>query len=100
MGGGTAHFMDENFDTGEIIECRHFVIDSKMVNRDLVNLTYEKLFVLFMDIVNRILKQEKIEGRKQDKGRYFGLRELEEGKLIGKNESAEDILRWIADRLA
>jgi len=30
--GVTAHYMDNNFDTGAIIECKHFPINDKIVN--------------------------------------------------------------------
>lgn len=53
--GVTAHFMDENFDTGGIIECRRFPISCDILNVELVRMTHVKLFELFQDVVNRLL---------------------------------------------
>mgnify|MGYP006990209185 CR=1 FL=1 len=38
--------MDEQFDTGAIIESVKFPIDKKIINKDLVQITHEKLSVL------------------------------------------------------
>ncbi len=93
--GVTAHYMDEEFDTGAIIQCNRFSIDANIVNKDLVTLTHERLFALFKDIVNRILDGERFIGEEQTEGRYFSLHELEDSKLINPNESAEQINRKI-----
>ena len=52
--GVTAHYMEEEFDTGNIIECRRFPIETGIINKDLVRLTHEKLYLLFHDIVLQI----------------------------------------------
>lgn len=93
--GVTAHYMDEEFDTGEIIECRRFSIDDNIVNKDLVRITHEQLFLLFKDITNRILNGELLKREKQAEGRYFSIRELEDSKLILQDESTEHINRKI-----
>ena len=93
--GVTAHYMDEAFDTGEIIECRHFSIADDIVNKDLVRITHEQLFWLFKDTIDKILCGEKFERRKQAEGRYFSIRDLENSKLIHQDDSVEQINRKI-----
>ena len=83
--------MDEEFDTGKIIECRHFSIDSNIVNKDLVNITHKNLFNLFKDIINQIREKKELEAVLQKNGRYFSLKELESMKLIQENEQVEEI---------
>lgn len=93
--GVTSHYMDEEFDTGAIIECRHFPIDSQIVNKDLVNITHEKLAILFKDTINQILEGKLLKGKKQSQGRYYSIKKIEESKLINDTDTEEEILRKI-----
>ena len=93
--GVTAHYMDEEFDTGPIIECRHFPISKDIVNKDLVRMTHEQLYKLFVDIVMKIVDEEMLETKEQTDGNYFSLQQLEESKLIDSNDRIEDIDRKI-----
>lgn len=93
--GVTAHYMDEKFDTGEIIECRHFSIDDNIVNKDLVLRTHQELFVLFQDIFKRMLTREHFKAQKQGNGHYYGLQELEAAKQINSEDTIEIIDRKI-----
>lgn len=89
--GVTAHYMDEEFDTGAIIECRRFQIGDGVVNKDLVELAHEQLFLLFKDVMDKLLDGEELNGEVQKEGRYFGLKELERKKLICEDDSIESI---------
>lgn len=93
--GVTAHYMDEEFDTGAIIECRYFSIDGKILNKDLVRMAHEELAMLFEDVMGKIFSGEELEKKKQGHGRYFSLKELEESKLIRNDEDNSDIDRKI-----
>ncbi len=93
--GVTAHYMDKEFDTGEIIECRKFKIDENILNIDLVRITHEHLYQLFVDIMQQIISGNELERSKQNEGRYFSLYELEQSKLIQPCESIDDIDRKI-----
>lgn len=66
--GVTAHYMDGEFDTGPIIECRRFSIDSNIVNQDLVKMAHAHLFELFQDTMDRLLCGEVPKGTKQEGG--------------------------------
>ncbi len=93
--GVTAHFMDKEFDTGAIIECRRFSISNEIINKDLVQIAHQQLFLLFKDIVNMILENKIFFAVLQQDGRYFGLKELENQKQICEKDSIEEIDRKI-----
>jgi methionyl-tRNA formyltransferase len=93
--GVTAHFMDVEFDTGPIIECRRFKINDAIVNTDLVKIAHERLYLLFKDILDQIEEGRKLESVIQKEGRYFSLADLESKKLILDSDSVEDIDRKI-----
>lgn len=93
--GVTAHYMDATFDTGEIIECRHFPIEDNIVNKDLVLRTHQELFALFCDIFDRMMNMEHFQTQKQGEGMYYSLRELEESKFITPEDTTEIIDRKI-----
>lgn len=93
--GVTAHYMEEEFDKGPIIECRRFEIDEHIVNKDLVKFTHEQLAILFEDIVDQILNGDILKGKEQENGRYFSLQELEASKMIDMEADEEDIRRKI-----
>lgn len=93
--GVTAHFMDEEFDTGEIIECRRFKISEDILNIDLVKMTHEHLYQLFTDIIQQIINGVALKKEEQEEGRYFSLCELERNKLVQPDESIDEIDRKI-----
>ena len=93
--GVTAHYMDETFDTGDIICCEKFPLPKDIVNRELVHLAHMKTFELFKKIVTRILNGDIPKSTPQAAGTYYGLKDLERGKYIGEHESAETIERKI-----
>lgn len=93
--GVTAHYMDTTFDTGDIIECRHFPIEDNIISKDLVLRTHQELFVLFRDIFERMLNREHFKTQKQDEGQYFSLQSLETLKNITDEDTTESIDRKI-----
>ncbi len=93
--GVTAHYMDETFDTGNIICCDRFPLPPNIVNRELVHLAHIKNFELFKKILDKILNGEILENTAQTSGNYYSLKELEAGKYILEGDSAEIIKRKI-----
>lgn len=93
--GVTVHYMDEEFDTGDIIECQHFKIGQEMVNADLVKYTHEQLFLLFKKTVDGILDGKQLLGEKQQEGRYHSIKEIESKKIITKDDTRDEIERKI-----
>lgn len=93
--GVTAHYMDETFDTGNIICCDRFPIPKNIVNRELVHMAHLKNFELFKKILNKILDDDTLENVAQTSGQYYSLKDLEEGKYIKEHDSTEMIKRKI-----
>ena len=93
--GVTAHWMDSTFDTGHIIQCSRFSIPANIVNCDLVQMAHEHLYGLFCVIIDRILAGDKLPEMTQSEGRYFGLADMESGKIIKIEDSPELIARKI-----
>lgn len=69
--GGTIHYMDEEFDTGEIIEVAKFPILEEDTAGDLTEKTHQVLFDLFRKYVPRFLSGEKIPSFPQREGIYY-----------------------------
>lgn len=93
--GVTAHFMDEEFDTGDVIECRKFPVPDDAVNKDLVEKTHQQLFLLFRDILLKMMTGETLVSKRQGEGTYYSMDELEDTKQVRDSESDEEINRKI-----
>lgn len=95
--GGTAHLIDENFDTGPIIKIKKFKINSKKESAySLEFKTQKNLYLLFKEIINDIELGKKIKANQQNKkGVYVSKRELEDLKKITPKDSLEIIRRKI-----
>ena len=93
--GVTAHYMDEKFDTGNIIECRRFDVPADVLSSDLVKMTHENLFVLFSDVLSRIMRGEELPSQAQREGRYVSFMQMEKAKNILPEDDEESISRKI-----
>lgn len=70
--GATLHYMDEAFDTGDIIEVRRFPILDHYTAGDLSFASRRLLASLFQDYLPRFVNGESIKGYKQEAGgRYY-----------------------------
>lgn len=56
--GATIHWMDENFDTGPIIECQRFDIEKKHTAEDLVRISHDILENLFRKYIPMLFRGE------------------------------------------
>lgn len=93
--GVTAHYMDEEFDTGAIIRCDRFPIPPDIVNRDLVVLAHQKLLDTFKGVLDDLLCGKELLCRQQGEGRYFSKEDLEKGKYISSDDTDEMIKKKI-----
>ena len=91
--GVTAHQLVDELDAGDIIEDIRFPINAQnMLGTDIERITQTKLFDLFINVFERLLRSEKLEGRKQ-----FGeigvhtRNELKKLKEITINDKSEDV---------
>ena len=97
--GVSAHFIDEGFDTGDIIKVNRFKIKSdKETALSLEAKTQIKLLVLFDQIINMLLSEKKIPRIKQlkTKGKYFSKKDFEKLREINSNDSIKMINRKIS----
>jgi methionyl-tRNA formyltransferase len=89
--GVSAHFVDEHFDTGEVIKVNRFEIDPNIYVKELEAISQTKLYELFTEIIDKILNNEKLQSKSQGKGKYINIEELEEAKKIDFNIKKEEI---------
>jgi methionyl-tRNA formyltransferase len=75
--GATAHYMDADFDTGEIIETERFPIEAGHTAGDLVRLAHRTLAGLFKRHVPALLRG-KVPSTAQGDGRYFRRRSIDD----------------------
>ena len=90
----TAHYIDEQIDTGDIIRLKSFPIckDTETA-QSLENTSQHKLFELFVDVVSEVLKRNSLLKAKPNKGGlYISRAQMEEMKEI---KEGDDVSRKI-----
>lgn len=86
--GVSAHFVDKNFDTGDIIEIMKFPIKPNTETAfSLEKKSQVILFELFKKIINLIRKGKKLTRNPQKNGRYFFKKDFEKIRKINFNDS-------------
>jgi methionyl-tRNA formyltransferase len=94
--GAAAHFVDESFDTGGIIDVRHFDIDASHETAfSLEQKTQEVLFEMFKNAMDSVKRDRKFAGKPQGKGRYISKDDFERLRRIQPDDSAETIARKV-----
>ena len=97
--GCSAHFVDETFDTGDIIKSIKFSIRNIDTVYSLTKLSHTYMLTLFKDVLNIIIHNKKtpefIPRTKQSKGRYISKKDLDLLREIKTNDSHEEIDRKI-----
>lgn len=93
--GVTAHFMDEEYDTGDIIMCKRYSLDKNIVNIELVKSAHMYLFELFREVIDIILEGKELSGEKQSGGKYYNISNIENEKLVRDIDNTEQIDRKI-----
>jgi len=94
--GVTAHFVDESFDAGDIIKVKKFGINPKEINAfDLVEKSHYELFELFKEVIDDLLKENKLPRIPQEKGSYNSKEDFEKLRKIKPSDSYEEIERKI-----
>lgn len=95
--GVTAHFVNEKFDEGEIIEISKFRIDPKSISvKELEEQTQKKALELTVELLRRFELGESFTSHPQEgRGRYYSLADFEEAKRINQTDSYELIDRKI-----
>lgn len=91
----TAHHMDENLDTGDIILRRDFPIDShRLTVLELERLSRHELFELFKDVISIVVSGKPLPRKAQTNTCYISRSEQQRMKLIDiNNDSADEVDR-------
>ena len=94
--GVSAHFVDETFDSGDIIKVRRFNINPKEETAfSLEQKSQDHLLKLFKEIIDLACTNAALPRTPQSKGRYINRKEFEELKKIKPSDTIEQIKRKI-----
>lgn len=92
--GVSAHFVDEQIDTGDLVEVERFPIDpdtATALSLDL--LTQPRLFELFRRVMDRLLAGEELPRTPQGQGRYVSFEEFQELRRVRPGDDVGRKLR-------
>lgn len=92
--GVSCHFVDESFDTGDIVAVERFPIDADTVTALSLDIESQKrLLGLFEQVVGRALRGEQLPRSPQGDGRYVSREELEQLRRVQPGDDLERKLR-------
>jgi methionyl-tRNA formyltransferase len=94
--GVSAHFVDESFDTGDLVEVRRFPIDPVAETAWSLDLrSQEVLLSVFEGVVDALLAGGELPREPQGEGRYVSREDLEEMRRVPADADAEEVERRI-----
>lgn len=95
--GVTAHYVNERFDEGEIIEIRRFPIDSKKISvQELEEEAQKNAYELIIDLIERWTKEGRLPSHPQPSGgRYYSYADFESAKKVMVTDSSDEVIRKI-----
>jgi methionyl-tRNA formyltransferase len=92
--GVSCHFMDERFDTGDLVEVERFPIDADAHTAFSLDLqSGERLVALFGRVIDRVLAGEQLPRTPQGEGRYISRDEFERLRVVGPGDDLDRKLR-------
>jgi methionyl-tRNA formyltransferase len=92
--GVSCHFVDESFDTGDVVEVVRFPIDQHAETAFSLDLrSQERLLELFQRVMARALAGEELPREPQGDGRYVDRAEFESLRLVRPGDDLERKLR-------
>ena len=92
--GVSCHFVDEHFDTGDLVEVERFPIDQDAETAFSLDLkSQEHLLALFERVLQRVLDGEQLPRAPQGDGRYVSRAEFEELRVVRPGDDLERKLR-------
>jgi methionyl-tRNA formyltransferase len=94
--GVSCHFVDEHFDTGDLVEVERFPLDAANATAFSLDLaSQERLLALFQRVMTRALAGEELPRTPQGEGRYVTREEFEELRRVRPGDDIERKLRAI-----
>ena len=92
--GVSCHFVDERFDTGDLVEVERFAIDAEAETAFSLDLaSQERLLALFQRVMGRALAGDELAREPQGEGRYVTRAEFEELRRVRRGDDLERKLR-------
>jgi methionyl-tRNA formyltransferase len=92
--GVSCHFVDADFDTGDLVEVERFSIDPDTATALSVDIdSQERLFRLFDRVMSRVLAGEDLPRTPQGPGRYVSREEFESLRRVRPGDDVERKLR-------
>jgi methionyl-tRNA formyltransferase len=92
--GVSCHFVDENFDTGDLVEVERFPIDPDSATAFSLDLeSQERLFGLFQRVMGTAMSGEELPRRPQGPGRYVDSEEFERLRRVRPGDDLDRKLR-------
>jgi methionyl-tRNA formyltransferase len=92
--GVSCHFMDEHFDTGDLVEVERFPIDPDAHTAFSLDIeSGERLLSLFGRVIDRVLAGEELPRTPQGEGRYISRDEFERLRVVGLGDDLDRKLR-------
>jgi methionyl-tRNA formyltransferase len=92
--GASCHFVDESFDTGDLVEVARFPIDPAAHTAFSLDLeTGEHLVALFRRVMERALAGEELPRRPQGEGRYVSREDLEQLRVVRPGDAVDRKVR-------
>jgi methionyl-tRNA formyltransferase len=92
--GVSCHFVDERFDTGDLVEVERFPIDPEAETAFSLDLrSQERLLALFQRVMGRALAGEELPREPQREGRYVDRAEFEALRIVRPGDDVERKLR-------
>jgi methionyl-tRNA formyltransferase len=90
--GVTCHFVDESFDTGDIIKQNRFDINPmEETAKSLQQKSHNKALELFKEVIDEVLEAGNLKGAAQKEGRDHSKEEFESLRRIKIDDSADEI---------
>jgi len=94
--GVTCHFIDKEFDSGDIIKVNKFDVDLKNeTSFSLEQKSQVHLLELFKNIIKLIFEGNDLPRKKQDNGKYFSQKDFERLRQVNENDSEKTIAKKI-----
>ena len=92
--GVSCHFVDADFDTGDLVQVDRFPIDPERATAlSLDLLSQRRLLDLFEQVLARVLAGEELPREPQGEGRYFSRKDLERLRVVRTGDDVERKLR-------
>jgi methionyl-tRNA formyltransferase len=92
--GVSCHFVDEQFDTGDVVEVERFEVDPEAETAFSLDLkSQQHLLGLFERVLQRLLDGDELERRPQGDGRYVSRAEFEELRVVRPGDDLPRKLR-------